>query len=175
MLAGKTVRLRGVLAEDLPTLFEIASEMTNWEERTAAAPKPLARETFDQRLEQNRDDPHHVDFVITAGERVVGRCSLMHEDPLARHAEVGMGLVAAARGKGYGTDALRVLVEFAFSRRNLRRLYLSVLASNGPAIAAYRKAGFVEEGLRREHCWVRGGYCDEVVMGLLRSDWRPAQ
>jgi RimJ/RimL family protein N-acetyltransferase len=33
--------------------------------------------------------------------------------------------------------------------------------------------GFVEEGRRREHCWVRGGYQDEVLMGLLRSDWRP--
>ena len=173
MLAGESVRLRGVLAEDLPALFELAGEFDSWEQRTPYPPRPLARETFDERVARNRDDPHHVEFVVTVEGRLVGRCSLMHEDPLARHAEVGIGLVADGRGKGYGTDALRVLVEFAFVRRNLRRLHLSVIASNEPAIASYRKVGFVEEGRRREHCWVRGGYQDEVLMGLLRSDWRP--
>jgi RimJ/RimL family protein N-acetyltransferase len=172
MLAGKSVRLRGVLPEDIPTLFELAAEFDNWEERTPAPPKPLARETFEEWISKNRDDPRHVDFVITADERIVGRCSLMREDPLARHAEVGIGLVADARGNGYGTDALRVLAEFAFTRRNLRRLHLSVLASNARAIASYRKVGFVEEGRRREHCWVRGAYDDEILMGLLRSEWR---
>lgn len=175
MLTGKSVQLRGMLPEDLPTLFGLAAEFDNWEERTPAPPKPLARETFDERMAQNRDDPHHVDFVITAEDRIVGRCSLMREDPLARNAEVGIGLVADVRGQGYGTDAMRVLAEFAFTRRNLHRLHLSVIASNASAIASYRKVGFVEEGRRREHCWVRGAFVDEILMGLLRSDWQHAQ
>ena len=161
-----------MVPEDLPTLFELAAEFDNWEERTPAPPKPLARETFDERMAQNRDDPRHVDFVITAEDRIVGRCSLMHEDTLARNAEVGIGLVADVRGKGYGTDAMRVLAEFAFTRRNLHRLHLTVIASNTAAIASYRKVGFVEEGRRPEHCWVRGAYVDEILMGLLRSDWK---
>jgi RimJ/RimL family protein N-acetyltransferase len=172
MLAGKSVQLRGMLPEDIPTLFGLAAELDDWEDRTPAPPEPLARETFEERISKNRNDPGHVDFVITADERIVGRCSLMHEDTLARHAEVGIGLVADVRGMGYGTDALRVLAEFAFTRRNLRRLHLSVLASNTRAIASYRKVGFVEEGRRREHCWVRGAYDDEILMGLLRSEWR---
>jgi RimJ/RimL family protein N-acetyltransferase len=46
-----------------------------------------------------------------------------------------------------------------------------VIESNRAGIAAYRRLGFVEEGRRREHCWVRGRYEDEILMGLLRSDW----
>ena len=91
---------------------------------------------------------------------------------MARHAEVGIGLVAEARGLGHGAAALRLLVEFGFTRRNLRRLHLEVTASNTGAIGSYRKVGFVEEGRQREHNWVRGQYEDEVTMGLLRSEWR---
>ena len=70
-----------------------------------------------------------------------------------------------ARGKGYGTDALRVLVRFAFERRNLRRVHLVTLASNAGGLACYRKVGFVEEGRRREHAWVRGGYAGRGADG----------
>jgi hypothetical protein len=50
---------------------------------------------------------------------------------------------------------------------------LAVLASNAAAVASYRKVGFVEEARRREHCWVRGRYEDEVGMGPLRQEWQP--
>ena len=105
------------------------------------------------------------------GSEVAGLCHLFHIDTFTRTAEVGISLGASARGKGYGTDALRVLVRFAFERRNLRRVHLITLASNAGGLACYRKVGFVEEGRRREHAWVRGAYEDEVLMGLLRSDW----
>jgi RimJ/RimL family protein N-acetyltransferase len=114
-------------------------------------------------------------FTVTLDGVAVGRVNLFHEDPLARHAEVGIGLLPEARGKGVGTAALGQLVEFAFVRRNLRRLHLIVIASNAAAIASYGKLGFVEEGRRREHCWVRGSYEDEVLMGLLRSNWLAAR
>jgi RimJ/RimL family protein N-acetyltransferase len=92
-------------------------------------------------------------------------------DTLARSAEVGIALHQDARGKGYGTDALRVLVRFGFERRNLRRLHLRVLASNAAAIGSYRKVGFTDEGRHRESAWVSGSYQDEITMGLLRAEW----
>jgi len=158
--------LREVRPDDLPILYEIERDLASWEERTPAAPGPLTWEAF---REAHRDTG--TGFVITVDDQVVGRCGLMHEDLLARHAEVGISVAAAARGQGYGTDALRVLAEFAFVRRNLRRLHLETLADNAAAVAAYRKVGFVEEGRPREHAWVRGAYVDMLRMGLLRSEW----
>ena len=169
-----TVRLRARIAEDAGMLYDLFTELDTWEERSPAPPRPVVRADFERRLEAGEfDDAVH--FVIEVDDVAVGRCTLMHEDALTRSAEVGIALVATARGRGVGSEALRQLVEFAFVRRNLRRLHLEVLASNGAAIAAYRRLGFVEEGRRRESCWVRGRYEDDLIMALLRSDWEAAR
>jgi RimJ/RimL family protein N-acetyltransferase len=170
MLTGTLVQLRPESDEDEAMLYGLAADLETWEERTPRSPGPLTLAAFRQTRAERGDDGS-VEFVVAVGGSALGRCTLFHEDPLVRQAEVGVALVADARGRGYGTDALRVLVEFAFTRRNLRRLYLSTLASNAAALASYVKVGFVEEGRRREHCWVRGRYDDEVEMGLLRSEW----
>ena len=178
MLTGELVTLRAVRPDDLPALYEIQANLDNWEERSPQPAAPLTRAKFDADAARRSEGETvgfslTAEFAITVDDRLVGTCVLMNEDSLARHAAVGISLVLEAAGKGYGTDAFRILVDYAFTRRNLRRVYLEVLASNERAIASYRKVGFVEEGRLREHCWVRGAYVDEVRMGLLRSEWRP--
>lgn len=74
--------------------------------------------------------------------------------------------------QGYGTDALRTLVRFGFDEMNLQRVMLTVYDFNERAQAAYRKAGFVEEGRRREALYTEGAYHDIVVMAVLRDEWR---
>jgi RimJ/RimL family protein N-acetyltransferase len=171
MLTAGPIELRAQTDEDEAVLYRIAAELDTWEQRTPKAPEPLTLAAF-RRARVERGDDGTVEFVVTVDGAAVGRCTLFHQDPLARHAEVGIALLAEARRQGHGTAALRMIVEFGFTRLNLRRLYLAVLASNTGAIASYRKVGFVEEGRHREHAWVRGHYEDEVTMGLLRSDWR---
>jgi len=177
VLTGDIVTLRAIRSEDLPTIYQIQANLDNWEERGPAPAAPITREEFDKAREGNAAAGFTAaaKFAITVDDGLVGTCLLMNEDTLARHASVGISLALDAAGQGYGTDALRVLVEYSFTRRNLRRLHLEVIASNERAIASYRKVGFREEGRRREHCWVRGAYVDEVIMGLLRSDWSAAQ
>jgi RimJ/RimL family protein N-acetyltransferase len=169
-MGSDAVTLRAQTDDDFDLLYRIAADLDSWEERSPAAPAPLTRSAFRQRLDE-ADAAAGVGFMICVDERAVGRINLFAEDPLARTAEVGMALEPDARGKGYGAAALQQMTEFAFERRNLRRLHLIVIASNAAAIGCYRKVGFVEEGRRREHCWVRGRYEDEVLMGLLRDDW----
>lgn len=171
MLTGDKVTLRPVRPDDLPVLYEIYANLDNWEERNATPPAPVSRAAYDER-QTGGGTGVAARFAVTVDGQVIGSCALMDEDTLARNAAVSISLTVDATGQGYGSDALRVLVDYAFTRRNLRRLHLSVIATNERAIGAYRKVGFVEEGRRREHCWVRGGYVDEVIMGLLRSDRR---
>jgi RimJ/RimL family protein N-acetyltransferase len=170
MLSGELVRLRERREEDETLLYDLAADLDTWELRRPEAPRPQTRAEFHQKFTE-APAPDATLFAITVDDRLVGRCDLFHEDTFARHAEVGIGLLPACRGRGYGTDALRVLVEFAFTRRNLGRVYLGTLATNSAALACYKKVGFVEEGRLRQHAWVRGEYVDEVVMGLLRSEW----
>ncbi len=171
MLTGEQVVLRPRTAEDADVLYGLAADLDSWEERGPQPPRALTRERYDERFAavQTASGTDQV-FVIEHDGEVVGQCELFDVDPLARTAEVGIALLAKARGRGLGTDAVRVLVEFAFTRLNLRRVHLTTLADNAGALASYRKVGFVEEGRRRESAWVRGRYADEVVMGLLRSE-----
>jgi RimJ/RimL family protein N-acetyltransferase len=171
MLTAGPIELRARTDEDEAVLYRIAAELDSWEQRTPKPPRPLSLAAF-RRAQAERTEDGSVEFVVTVDGSPVGRSTLFHLDPLARHAEVGIALLAEARGHGYGTAALRLIVDFGFTRLNLRRLHLAVLASNTGAISAYRKVGFVEEGRHREHAWVRGQYQDEVTMGLLRSEWR---
>lgn len=172
MSGSRPVTLRPRSEEDFEVLFQIAGELATWEERSAATPAPLDRETFKARMA-------HIDagktgksvrFVIEVDDAAVGSVSLFEFDELARHAEVGIALVPEARGKGIGTAAILQIIEFAFVRCNLRRVHLQVIASNLGAIRAYENAGFVLEGRLRQHAWVRGTYEDIVVMGILRSE-----
>lgn len=170
------VVLRARTADDFDTLFGLAADLATWEERNPGPPSPLTREAYVARLAA-RDAEEQADaaaFVVDVDGAPVGTASLFGFDMYARHAEVGITLAPEARGRGIGSEAIRQLVAFGFERRNLRRIHLQAIASNTPALRAYEKAGFVIEGRLREHAWVRGGYEDIVLMGILRSDHPPA-
>ncbi|NNC11370.1 GNAT family N-acetyltransferase [Planctomonas sp. JC2975] len=176
MPRSAAVTLRARTDADLDMLFALASELETWEERSPSSPAPMTRAAFEARLAGNAESSaRNVQFVIDADGVAVGTVSLFDVDELARHGEVGIALVAEARGKGIGTEAMSQLLEFAFVRCNLRRVHLEAIASNAGAIRSYEKAGFVVEGRQREHAWVRGRYEDNVVMGLLRSEWETRQ
>lgn len=175
MSSPGSVTLRSRTEADVEVLFQLAADLSTWEERSTSSPAPLTRDAFEGRLAQA--DPGSSDksvrFVIDVDGGAVGSVSLFKFDELVRHAEVGIAVVAESRGKGIGTAAISQIIEFAFVRCNLRRVHLEAIASNVGAIRAYEKAGFTIEGRQREHAWVRGKYEDVVIMGLLRSDWKP--
>lgn len=173
MLAGTRVVLRPGRDDDLDTIYRIYADLDTWAARSSRPPQPLTFESFRGWYAPAAAAPDGVEFVIEVDGRPVGRCGMFGEDPLARHAEVGIALVPEACGQGFGTDALRVLVGFLFTARNLQRLHLETLAANAPARASYRKVGFVEEGVLRRHAFVGGTYVDTVLMGLLRTEWAP--
>lgn len=164
-----TVTLRARSAADVEVLFSIAQDLATWEERTDQPPRALTRDQYEARAGLN-EEGDNVSFVIEVDGVAVGTAALFDVDALARHAEAAISLVPEARGRGIGTAAIRQLVDFGFTRRNLHRIHLQAIASNAAAIRAYEKAGFVIEGRQREHAWVRGRYEDIVRMGLLRAE-----
>ncbi len=74
-------------------------------------------------------------------------------------------------GQGYGTDAVRALCRFLFDRFRLRRIQLDTWAGNERAIKSYTKVGFQIEGRLRDAALVNGQPMDQIVMGLLRSEF----
>lgn len=78
-------------------------------------------------------------------------------------------------GKGIGLEATRLTVEYGFYRLNLHRIDLGVFAEHEAAVRCYKKAGFKVEGRLRENLFQGGKYKDRLWMGLLRSEYKPAE
>ena len=88
-----------------------------------------------------------------------------------RCATIGIALGREYIGRGYGTDAMRVIVDYGFREMGLHRIQLGVAPFNPAGIRAYEKAGFVEEGRLRESVLHDGRWYDEVLMSILDHEW----
>jgi len=74
--------------------------------------------------------------------------------------------------KGYGTEATRLMLNYGFGTLNLHRITLWVFDFNSRGLHIYQKLGFVEEGRKRESVFRGGRYQDEILMGILESEWK---
>lgn len=170
MLTGERVVLRPFRPADVEPLWRARLDPRTWAQTTEAPYVPETLEAYRARCAQPGKDGS-AEFAVEVDEVLVGRAAVFGVDQLARTGEVGLSLLPEHRGRGHGRDVLRVLLGYGFRSRNLRRVQLQTLASNEPALRAYRAVGFVEEGRLREHAWVEGAYDDVVLMAVLRSEW----
>ncbi|WP_338131255.1 GNAT family N-acetyltransferase [Cohnella rhizosphaerae] len=105
-------------------------------------------------------------------ELYIGQIGLDAIDWKNRCGRIGIVIGKLERcGQGLGTEAMRLLCEYAFKELNLNRLELEVYDFNERAYRSYLKCGFVEEGRLRQKLYRNGRYADVIQMGLLRSEW----
>jgi len=109
-------------------------------------------------------------FVIRSLQpaRAVGFVLFKNLNPAFRAAELGVRIGAEAdRGKGFGSSAIALALDYAWNSLNLHRVWLTVFAGNDRAIAAYARAGFREEGLMRHAAFSGGQWHDVMMMAAL--------
>lgn len=107
-----------------------------------------------------------------AEDKLIGELGLDVFNWTGRDAFVGLGIGETEYwSKGYGTDVMNVLLRFAFSEINLRRVTLTVFEYNPRAIRSYEKAGFRHEGRLRQLLNKEGKRWDILFMGILREEW----
>ena len=133
---------------------------------------PTLEQTIKRKLEERPIDRQGFAIRTLADERLIGLIGLYTIFWPQR--EAFMGIQIGERdywGRGYGTDALRVLLRNAFEELNLQRVSLSFLEGNERAKRSYENCGFRYEG-RQRHAWAYDGRrWDELFMGLLRDEW----
>ena len=172
MLKGERVLLRGVTREDLPRLWAFNNDV---EVELAGGgdppmPQSLARLEAEWEREAAKGGRDGATFAIEADGRCIGICGLSNFDDLAHTCELGITIGDKGYwGRGYGRDAVTILLDYAFRLRNFRKVWLRVWGNNERAIAAYRACGFVEEGRQRAQVYSDGAYTDLVLMGVLRD------
>lgn len=105
-------------------------------------------------------------------DELLGNLGFPKIDYINRVAEVGIFIGNKEYwNKGYGSDALKLALDFGFNILNLHNIYLKVYSYNKPAIACYKKVGFKEAGRIREAKQIAGKKYDEIYMDILENEY----
>lgn len=109
--------------------------------------------------------------VLDDKNEFIGIVELFNISWKSRRAELSITLKPEYRGMGYGSEAIRKLLDIGFGEHGFHRIWLRVLEHNERAIACYRKIGFAEEGICREESLRRGRLRSQMQMSILRREW----
>ncbi|MEV5336307.1 GNAT family N-acetyltransferase [Streptomyces werraensis] len=173
MLKGTRVGLRARHEDDIPVLrTELYNDVVNAARAEGRPWRPVTAKDPQLAFDNPPENMAPFSVVELEGGTLIGTANLWGIDTHNRNAHIGIGLLPAARGKGYGTDVVAALCYYGFAVRGLQRLQIETLADNEGMIRAAERNGFVREGVLRSSAWVLGEFMDEVVLGLLVGEWK---
>lgn len=145
------------LLDDGPSQLWSAKKRQEWREKD---------------MDDEKSDFFIFDLVTLAEDRLIGFFGLFLDNDTQGDYWLGIGIGEAEYwGKGYGSDALRLALRYAFQELNTHRVSLGVFEYNPRAIRAYEKAGFRHEGRMRQEMLRGGKRWDGLLMGILRREW----
>jgi diamine N-acetyltransferase len=179
VIYGKRIHLRANERTDIPKFVEWLNDPQVRRFLLTFLPLSQAAEEqwFENMLKRPvEEQPLAIEIRDGDGWRLVGNCSFMDINQIARSAEVGLFIGdKSCWNQGYGTEVMQLLLKHGFQTLNLNRIFLRVFAENLGGIRAYQKAGFVQEAVLRQSAFREGKYCDELIMSVLHSDWTPEE
>jgi RimJ/RimL family protein N-acetyltransferase len=174
MLRGELVGLRARHEADVPVLeAELHDDVVNtvrseWHPWRPVSPGAQASR---YRITEPADDVARFSVIELADETLAGEAVLGNIDAHNRSALIGLVLRPAFRGKGFGTDIVRVLCHYGFTVLGLHSVRMGTLADNDAMIKAAERAGFTREALLRQTAWIMGEFQDGVLLGMLAVEW----
>ena len=104
--------------------------------------------------------------------KIIGYCNLGSFDDDSIRSEIGYGFNREEWNKGYATEAIKVLVKFGFEVMSFNRIEATVTLGNDASIKALKKASFIQEGILRERTIMKGEFVDDVILAILKKDYR---
>lgn len=118
-----------------------------------------------------RDEPW---FAICLNERTwnnhIGNIKLGPVNCHHRRGDISLFIAKSQQGKGYGTEAIKLVRDYAFKVLNLNKICAGIYESNKASIRAFEKADFQQEGILIDHVWSNGSYENLILMGRTRFD-----
>ena len=176
-LEGKKVYLRPLDMDDLETFYVWFNNPDL--RQYLLLPYPITKLGEKEFLEKmmKGDDNVVLSIIVKKGDKLIGNIGLHNlnapANKISRKAMLGIALGDLEEAsKGYGTEAIRLMLEYGFSTLNLHRIELFVFGFNKRALKAYKNLGFVEEGVKRESVYINGKYEDTMLMGILKREWK---
>jgi len=175
MFEGKLVRLREYRKEDIPLKLSYINDPEILKYLEPGIPYPV---TLNEELKWLDSisafrDTYRFAIEAVTDSNYIGDCGVSSIDWKNSIASVSIFIGSGAyRGKGYGTEAMKLLISFLFNQVNINKVRLSVYSFNERAIKSYEKCGFKIEGVLRQEIFRNGEYHDIIAMGMLKEEYK---
>ena len=177
IFCGKFVRLSAFDPEEMSKAFPRWNRNSEYQRLLNSSSRPMqspkaALKWMEEEANELSLTGYYFSIRTVKDDTLIGELGLDVVNWNGRDAFVGLGIGEPEYwGKGYGTDIMNVLLRFAFTEINLRRVTLTVFEYNPRAIRSYEKAGFRHEGRTRKVLNKEGKRWDILYMGILREEW----
>ena len=174
-LKGDAVYLRALEPNDLEFVYVMENDQSIWE--VSNTQTPYSRFLIKQYLENAHQDIYEAKQLRLAicqdqDFPALGLIDLFDFDPQNNRAGVGIVIQAAAnRNQSIGSEALDLLIRYAFHNLNLHQLYANIATENAASIALFTKFGFQKIGVKKDWTFVNGSYKDEALFQLINHSF----
>lgn len=170
MIRNKRVVLRALTEADLKKTvrwFNDQEIVQNLENRLPFLTEEQEKDWYNEVI----TDPTKLVLAIEAeGHEHIGNIALSLIDYKNRHACISLVIGEKEQwNKGYGTDAVKTLVRFAFQEMGLHKIYTHIIDSNSQSLKLFEKCGFEKEGILRDWYFLKGGYHDRNIMSIIKN------
>ena len=171
-LVGERIYLSPKSIEDVEKYTEWMNdfEVTDY---TGRSHQILTIEAEKNYLEAHINEEATFGIVELKTDELIGSISLEDISYINRRATLGVFIgKKESRNKGYGTEAIKLILDYGFNYLNLNNIKLDVMEFNERAIACYKKCGFKEYGRRRKSEFTNGKYYDRISMDILAEEFK---
>lgn len=180
LFTGKLIRLTAAEPDDAAILTRWFNDPTFDHAAGSGYVYPIPQTRWEEWEKEFNTGLKEVEFRIRplkeGGSRLIGYIRLSGIGWTNRSASLSIGIGDPNdQGKGYGSEAIEMILKYAFNELNLNRVSLVVYSYNAKAMRLYERLGFVEEGRKRQAVYHDGRYSDEIGMAILREEWQVAQ
>lgn len=172
LFSGQLVRLCASRPEDAPMLASWSEDAEYLRNLDTDFAMPGSVESFEKASDKSSNS---IEFRLRTLENdtLIGFVALFSIEWNNQCGKMAIGIGDPNfRGKGYGTDALRLILRYGFCELNLHRIGLDVISYNTRAIHAYQNVGFQVEGTMRESVLRDGQKYDRILMSILRNEYQ---
>jgi len=173
MLEGERINLRVMEKDDIPVFVQWYNDVEFQGEYF-----PFLQKSTAQTIKEFENPSPlklamgNVEFIIEKKDgKKIGHIGY-GKDILHEWIEIGYATIPSERKKGYGTEAIQILIDYLFLYKDIPRITIYTDARNTASIKAAENAGFKKEGIVRKGGFVKGGYADWCLLGLLREEWK---
>ena len=171
-LKGKNCFLRALEMEDLNFLYELENDSSIWE--ISGTVTPYSEHVLRSYLENAHRDIYDVKqlrlVICLPNGQTVGLIDLFDFDPKNRRAGIGIVVLnSEQRNQGVGSEALTLLIDYAFSTLDMRQLYANVGVGNIASLHLFKKLGFIQAGVKKDWIFSEGKFSDEILFQKLND------